>query len=81
MEYMRNLTDNAFDLAIVDPPYGSANSEFKNGGDLGKDSRDTWNRLKGGRRERYYYPPQKKRTQAASKEELGLCGTDDAKPG
>lgn len=22
MEYMRTLTDKAFDLAIVDPPYG-----------------------------------------------------------
>lgn len=23
MEYMRTLPDNAFDLAVVDPPYGS----------------------------------------------------------
>lgn len=25
MEYMRTLTDKAFDLAIVDPPYGDGN--------------------------------------------------------
>lgn len=30
MEYMRTLPDNAFDLAIVDPPYGGDNSQ--NGG-------------------------------------------------
>lgn len=24
MEYMRSLPDNAFDLAVVDPPYGDA---------------------------------------------------------
>lgn len=24
MEYMRTLPDKAFDLAVVDPPYGSA---------------------------------------------------------
>lgn len=30
MDYMRTLPDNAFDLAVVDPPYGSANSEFSN---------------------------------------------------
>lgn len=32
MDYMRTLPDNAFDLAVVDPPYGSANSEFSGGG-------------------------------------------------
>lgn len=25
VEYMRSLPDNAFDLAIADPPYGGAN--------------------------------------------------------
>ena len=30
MQYMAGLDDNAFDLAIVDPPYGIA--RFKNGG-------------------------------------------------
>ena len=27
MEYMRDLPDNAFDLAVVDPPYGDGNSQ------------------------------------------------------
>lgn len=27
MEYMRGLPDNAFDLAVVDPPYGDGNSQ------------------------------------------------------
>ena len=28
MEYMRSLPDKAFDLAIVDPPYGDGCSRF-----------------------------------------------------
>jgi site-specific DNA-methyltransferase (adenine-specific) len=33
MEYMKSLPDNAFDLAIVDPPYGigAGSVKFKNG--------------------------------------------------
>lgn len=27
MEYLRTLHDNAFDLAVVDPPYGDGNSQ------------------------------------------------------
>ena len=27
MEYMRMLPDNAFDLAVCDPPYGGGNTE------------------------------------------------------
>ena len=27
MEYLRTLPDNAFDLAVVDPPYGDGNSQ------------------------------------------------------
>lgn len=27
MEYMRSLPDKAFDLAVVDPPYGDGNSQ------------------------------------------------------
>lgn len=27
MDYMRTLPDNAFDLAVVDPPYGDACSQ------------------------------------------------------
>lgn len=30
IDYMRSLPDNAFDLAVCDPPYGNANSEFSN---------------------------------------------------
>ena len=32
MDYMRDLPDNAFDLAIVDPPYGigAGSSKFIN---------------------------------------------------
>lgn len=87
MDYMRTLPDNAFDLAVVDPPYGSANSESSGGGgDSDLASRGTWNRLKGGRRERYYHhlPPHTQKgtqTQGASKEEHGQSDTDDAKPG
>lgn len=29
MEYLRSLPDNAFDLAVVDPPYGDGGSELK----------------------------------------------------
>ena len=29
LEYMKTLPDKAFDLAIVDPPYGDALSDFK----------------------------------------------------
>lgn len=32
MEYMRTLPDNAFDLAVVDPPYGIGASDYKRGG-------------------------------------------------
>lgn len=32
MKYMQSLPDNSFDLAIVDPPYGMANSQFSGGG-------------------------------------------------
>ena len=31
MEYMKTLPDKAFDLAIVDPPYGNEGGEFSNG--------------------------------------------------
>ena len=37
MEYMKDCEDNAFDLAIVDPPYGI--ERFKNG--IGKNDRHT----------------------------------------
>lgn len=28
MDYMRSLPDKAFDLAVVDPPYGGGNSDI-----------------------------------------------------
>ena len=79
MDFMRTLPDNAFDLAVVDPPYGDGGSELKGaicGRFCGKfenfmgytlpTENKTWNRLKGGRRERYYnpqnYPPPPKDT-------------------
>ena len=48
MEYMRGLPDKAFDLAIVDPPYGmnwNTNSKRFSGGDRSRvrgDGRDDW---------------------------------------
>ena len=32
MEYMRTIPDGYFDLAVVDPPYGGANSGAGGGG-------------------------------------------------
>lgn len=29
MEYMKSVPDKAFDLAVVDPPYGDAGQNFK----------------------------------------------------
>lgn len=52
IEYMRTLPDNAFDLAICDPPYGGGNDGELNGGAI------QVNHAFGGRFERYNYPPQ-----------------------
>ena len=38
MEYMKTLPDNAFDLAICDPPYGGGNDGEINGGGCPKTS-------------------------------------------
>ena len=64
MEYMRTLPDNAFDLAICDPPYGGGNDLELNGG-----GQVRWmvrpiqvNHAFGGRFERYNYPtPRRKK--------------------
>jgi hypothetical protein len=32
MEYMKTLPDNAFELAVVDPPYGDGMGSFKRAG-------------------------------------------------
>ena len=59
MEYMRTLPDNAFDLAICDPPYGGGNDGELNGGGQvrGKVRPIQVNHAFGGRFERYNYPP------------------------
>ena len=63
MEYMRTLPDNAFDLAICDPPYGGGNDGELNGGGQvrGKVRKIQVNHAFGGRFERYNYPPPHKR--------------------
>ena len=59
MEYMRTLPDNAFDLAICDPPYGGGNDGELNVGQVrGKVRPIQVNHAFGGRFERYNYPPQ-----------------------
>lgn len=48
IEYMRTLPDHYFDIAVCDPPYGSANSEeYIGGGDLEEDSTATFSRRTG----------------------------------
>jgi len=43
MEYMATQPDNAFDLAIVDPPYGIGDFNMKNsGGNKGKETLIKW---------------------------------------
>ena len=46
MEYMRDQPDKAFDLAIVDPPYGIGAAEMTmgrgSGNDLGKHQKKNW---------------------------------------
>ena len=63
MEYMRTLPDNAFDLAICDPPYGGGNDGEINGGQVrGKVRPIQVNHAFGGRFERYnYHPPRRKK--------------------
>lgn len=54
MDYLRALPDNAFDLAIVDPPYGDGNFQNpshlqrvmnRDGGGGSTDTSDRWNRF------------------------------------
>lgn len=67
IEYMRTLPDQYFDVAVCDPPYGSANSEeFIGGGEdsISEDSTATFskkNRFVGKWSKRHYrnYPPTK----------------------
>lgn len=59
MEILRTLPDNAYDLAIVDPPYGDAGFQDpprqatnRDGGGGSDDTRGRWNRF-GQRFDRY----------------------------
>jgi site-specific DNA-methyltransferase (adenine-specific) len=52
MEYMKGLEDNAFDLAIVDPPYGLGES-------LGKSSRNRFSAVEYLRKDWDMHPPNK----------------------
>ena len=73
MEYMRTLPDNAFDLAICDPPYGGGNDcELNGGGQVrGKVRQIQVNHAFGGRFERYNYPQP---TTRRKKGELNIVG-------
>ena len=74
MEYMRTLPDNAFDLAICDPPYGGGNDGELNGGQVrGKVRKIQVNHAFGGRFERYNYPPPT--TQTTEKRRTEYRGT------
>ena len=74
MEYMRTLPDNAFDLAICDPPYGGGNDGELNGGGQGRGKvrKIQVNHAFGGRFERYNYPPP---TQTTGKRRTEYRGT------
>lgn len=62
IEYMRSLPSKYFDLAVCDPPFGKGNDDTLDdrGGDSTREDASkgitSWNRLKGGRREKYYSP-------------------------
>lgn len=67
IEYMRSLPDNAFDIAVCDPPYGKGNDDSLVAGGGGRKDSDIvssgitahWNRFSGGKTmRRYYTPPQ-----------------------
>ena len=67
IEYMRSLPDNAFDIAVCDPPYGKGNDDslVVGGGDSDSDSIGItahWNRFSGGKTMRRYYTPPHKAT-------------------
>lgn len=57
MQYMKNMPDNAFDLAIVDPPYGGGNNDQwdkKDGIFGGNFKKYKVSRSGGGYNEKYY---------------------------
>lgn len=66
MEYMKTLPDNAFDLAVVDPPYGDGCSQSLN---VERErERRVWNRF-GQRFDRY------KKDNVQEQEENGRLNT------
>ena len=51
IEYMRSLPDNAFDIAVCDPPYGKGNDDNLVGGGSDRDSKSTSDLQGGGGQE------------------------------
>ena len=52
IEYMRSLSDNAFDIAVCDPPYGKGNDDnLVGGGGSDRDSKSI-SELRGGAKSR-----------------------------
>lgn len=51
LEAMKQMSDNAFDLAVVDPPYGDGSQVVQ----VERDGHGTWSRF-GQRFDRYKYP-------------------------
>ena len=68
MEYMKKLPDNAFDLAVVDPPYGDGCSQTVNAERERERERRVWNRC-GQRFDRY------KKDNVQEQEEHGRLNT------
>lgn len=66
MQGMGRYPDKFFDLAIVDPPYGTGNTLDERGG---------WNRF-GQRFDRYKHPLPKKERQEAGRD-MGLCELEE----
>ena len=75
IEYMRSLPDNAFDIAVCDPPYGKGNDDnLVNGG--AKSNLPTSRRF-GGRFRRYDKPMEQTagRTESALLQASGHTGS------
>lgn len=76
IEYMRSLPDNAFDIAVCDPPYGKGNDDnLVNGGGRNQDLPTS--RRFGGRFRRYDKPMEQTagRTESALLQASGHTGS------
>ena len=83
MDFMRTLPDNAFDLAVVDPPYGDGNfqtpphkramSRDGGGGSTGTNEPSQLRALTGrfGKYKRLNYPPPKAKMRQAKRKVFG----------